>query len=124
MSEEKKILIVDDDVTLREMYEERLKYDGFVVIGASDGEEALKKTKEEMPSLILLDIMMPKMNGVDVLTHLRADESTKNIPVIVLTALIQEIDKVKSLMTPKDGYLIKSEQMPKEVLAKVHSIIG
>lgn len=124
MSEEKKILIVDDDVTLREMYEERLKYDGFVVIGASDGEEALKKTKEEMPSLILLDIMMPKMNGVDVLTHLRADENTKDIPVIVLTALIQEIDKVKSLMTPKDGYLIKSEQMPKEVLAKVHSIIG
>jgi len=124
MGEGKKILIVDDDLTLREMYEERLKFDGFVVIGASDGEEALEKTRQEMPNLILLDIMMPKMNGVDVLNHLRSDEATKNIPVIVLTALVQEIDKVKALMTPKDGYLIKSEQMPKEVLAKVHEIIG
>jgi len=124
MSEGKKILIVDDDLTLREMYEERLKFDGFVVIGASDGEEALKKAAEEMPDLILLDIMMPKMNGIDVFNQLRADEKTKNIPVIVLTALVQEIDKIKTLMTDHDGYLIKSEQMPKEVLAKVHSALG
>lgn len=124
MSEGKKILIVDDDLTLREMYEERLKFDGYVVIGASDGEEALKKAAEEMPDLILLDIMMPKMNGIDVFNRLRADESTKKIPVIVLTALVQEIDKIKTLMTERDGYLIKSEQMPKEVLAKVHSALG
>lgn len=124
MSEGKKILIVDDDLTLREMYEERLKFDGFVVIGASDGEEALTKTSEEMPDLILLDVMMPKMNGIDVLKKLREDEKTKNIPVIILTALIQEIDKLKGMMTEHDGYLIKSEQMPKEVIAKVHEIIG
>ncbi len=124
MSEDKKILIVDDDLTLREMYEERLKYDGFVVIGASDGEEAVQKIKQEMPDLILLDVMMPKMNGIDVLRAIRCDDNTKHIPVIILTALIQEIDKLKSLMNEKDGYLIKSEQMPKEVLAKVHEILG
>lgn len=124
MSDGKKILIVDDDLTLREMYEERLKYDGFIVIGASDGEEAISKTISELPDLILLDVMMPKMNGIDVMRKLREDEKTKNIPIIILTALIQEIDKLKGMMTDKDGYLIKSEQMPKEVISKVHEIIG
>ncbi len=124
MSENKKILIVDDDLTLREMYEERLKYDGFVVIGASDGEEAIAKAQSESPDLILLDVMMPKLNGIDVMGKLREDDRTKNIPIIILTALIQEIDKLKNMMTDKDGYLIKSEQMPKEVIAKVHEILG
>lgn len=124
MEQGKKILIVDDDLTLREMYEERLKFDGYVVIGASDGEEAIAKTQSEMPDLILLDVMMPKLNGIDVMKKLRGDEKTKNIPIIILTALIQEIDKLKGMMTDKDGYLIKSEQMPKEVIEKVHSIIG
>lgn len=124
MAEGKKILIVDDDLTLREMYEERLKYDGYVVIGASDGEEALEKTHSEKPDLILLDVMMPKLNGIDVMKRLREDETTKDIPIIVLTALIQEIDKLKSMMTGHDGYLIKSEQMPKEVIAKVKEILG
>lgn len=124
MPEEKKILIVDDDLTLREMYEERLKYDGFVVIGASDGEEAIKKAQDELLDIILLDVMMPKMNGIDVMKKLREDEKTKNIPIIILTALIQEIDKIKGMMGEHDGYLIKSEQMPKEVIAKVHEILG
>lgn len=124
MAEGKKILVVDDDLTLREMYEERLKYDGFVVIGASDGEEAIQKAQSEMPNVILLDVMMPKLNGIDVMKKLREDENTKNIPIIILTALIQEIDKIKTMMGEKDGYLIKSEQMPKEVIAKVHEILG
>lgn len=124
MADGKKILVVDDDLTLREMYEERLKYDGFVVIGASDGEEAIQKAQSELPDVILLDVMMPKLNGIDVMKRLREDDNTKNIPIIILTALIQEIDKIKSMMTDKDGYLIKSEQMPKEVIAKVHEILG
>lgn len=124
MSDGKKILVVDDDLTLREMYEERLKYDNYVVISASDGEEAIQKAQAELPDLIMLDVMMPKMNGIDVMGSLRQDERTSRIPIIVLTALIQEIDKLKSMMTPKDGYLIKSEQMPKEVVTKVHEILG
>lgn len=124
MADGKKILVVDDDLTLREMYEERLKFDGFIVIGASDGEEAIQKAQSEMPDVILLDVMMPKINGIDVMKKLREDDNTKNIPIIILTALIQEIDKIKAMMTDKDGYLIKSEQMPKEVIAKVHEILG
>ncbi|MEX2361712.1 MAG: response regulator, partial [Patescibacteria group bacterium] len=83
------ILLVDDDLTLREMYFERLKAEGFTVEMAKDGEEALAKAADIKPSIILLDIMMPKINGLDVLRKLKEGEVTKNIPVIVLTALIQ-----------------------------------
>lgn len=124
MSEGKTVLIVDDDITLREMYEERLKQSGFLVIGASDGEEAVNKAKSEHPNLIILDIMMPKVNGIDALKTLRDDETTKDIPVIILTALIQEIDKIKDLLTDHDAYFIKSEEMPKDVVDKVNQLLA
>lgn len=118
------VLVVDDDLTLRELYGERLKQEGYAVIESDNGEDAIKKAMDQLPALIILDIMMPKTNGIDVMTKLRADEKTKNIPIIILTALIQEIDKVKSLMTEKDAYLIKSEQMPKDVIAKVNASLA
>ena len=123
MKEGQVILVVDDDLTLRELYSERLKQEGYAVVEASDGDEAIKKS-QELPSLIILDIMMPKVNGIDVMQKIRADEKTKGIPIIVLTALIQEIDKIKGLMTDKDSYLIKSEQMPKDVIDKVNGILS
>jgi len=116
MSEEKKILIVDDDMTLRELYEERIKAEGFMILSASDGEEAIEKATKDKPDLILLDIMMPKINGIDVMKMLREKAETKDIPIIILTALIQEIDKIKGMMSPADAYLVKSEIMPKEVV--------
>lgn len=119
MADQIKILVVDDDMILREMYEARLKEEGYVIVGASDGEEALSKVKSEKPELILLDIMMPKVNGIDVMKKLRADESTANIPVILLTALVREIDKVKDMMKDCDAYLIKSEIMPGQVVEKI-----
>jgi len=124
MADAKTILIVDDDVTLREMYEERLKQSGYQVIGGSDGEEAVNKAKSEHLNLIILDIMMPKVNGIDALKTLRDDEATKDIPVIILTALIQEIDKIKDILTEKDAYFIKSEEMPKDVVDKVAQILS
>ena len=93
----KSILLVDDDLTLREMYTERLKAEGFVVETAKDGEEALAKAKDLMPNIILLDIMMPKINGLDVLRKLKQAPETENIPVIVLTALIQDREKMESI---------------------------
>lgn len=114
-----KILIVDDDMTLRELYEERIKAEGYTILSACDGEEAIEKAMKEKPDLILLDIMMPKINGIDVMKMLREKEETAKIPIIILTALIQEIDKVKDMMKTKDAYLIKSEIMPKDVLDKV-----
>jgi len=119
-----KVLIVDDDMTLRELYEERMKAEGFVIVSASDGEEAIDKTIKEKPDVILLDIMMPKINGIDVMKMLREKEETKNIPIIILTALIQEIDKIKDIMGLKDGYLVKSEIMPKDVVDKVNKSLG
>lgn len=115
----KSILIVDDDLTLREMYEERLKAEGFAVDAAQDGEEALQKAKTDKPNLILLDIMMPKINGLDVLKMLKADDDTKHIPVLLLTALIQDIDRTKGLTSGADDYIVKSETMPGEVIDKI-----
>ncbi len=119
MANQPKVLIVDDDMILREMYEARIKEEGYVVISASDGEEALQKAFREKPDIIILDIMMPKINGIDVMKKLRADKETEGIPVILLTALIKEIDKIKEQMRDYDHYLIKSEIMPGEVIKKI-----
>lgn len=114
-----KILLVDDDITLHEMYAERLRAEGYVIVSAYDGEEALSKVYKEKPDIILLDIMMPKINGIDVMKKLQEDETTKKTPVILLTALVQEIDKIKSVMKPYDQYLIKSETMPANVITAI-----
>lgn len=123
MEETKKILLVDDDVTLREMYEERLKAEGFIITQASNGEEALKFAKEGKPQIILLDIMMPKINGFDVLKTLKADPTTKEIPVIVLSALIQDVDRAEGKKLGAVDYIVKSETMPGEVIEKIKKAI-
>ena len=115
----KSILIVDDDLTLREMYVERLKAEGFSVDAAKDGEEAILKAKTGHPNVILLDIMMPKINGLDVLKMLKSDDETKDIPVLLLTALIQDIDKTKGMSSGADDYIVKSATMPGEVISKI-----
>lgn len=119
----KSILLVDDDLTLREMYAERFKAEGFSVETAKDGEEALQKATELKPNIVLLDIMMPKINGLDVLKKLKEQEETKNIPVIVLTALIQDREKLESVTRGADDYVVKSETMPGEVITKIHAIL-
>lgn len=119
----KSILLVDDDLTLREMYAERLKAEGFSVEMAKDGEEALRKATELKPNLILLDVMMPKINGLDVLKRLREQEDTSQIPVIVLTALIQDREKMESITRGADDYIVKSETMPGDVIMKIHAVL-
>lgn len=124
MEEPKTILLVDDDLTLREMYEERMKAEGFNIIQATNGEEALKKAKEANPDVILLDIMMPKVNGFDVLKELKSNPELKDIPVIVLTALIQDVDRVQGKKLGATDYIVKSETMPGEVITKIKNAIG
>lgn len=124
MEEGKVILLVDDDLTLREMYEERLKAEGLEIIQASNGEEAISKAKSNKPSIILLDIMMPKINGFDVLKELKANPDTKDIPVIVLTALIQDVDKEQGKKLGATDYIVKSETMPGEVIAKIKNAMN
>jgi len=124
MTTKAKILLVDDDMTLHEMYAERLRAEGYVVVSAYDGEEALSKDYSEKPEIILLDIMMPKINGIDVMKKLREDETTVKTPVILLTALVQEIDKIKSIMKPYDQYLIKSETMPAKIIDAIEKSLS
>lgn len=124
MEEFKTVLLVDDDLTLREMYEERMKTEGYNIIQASNGEEALQKAKQSKPDIILLDIMMPKVNGFDVLKDLKSNNELKDIPVIVLTALIQDVDRIQGKKLGATDYIIKSETMPGEVIAKIKNALG
>jgi len=123
MADGKVVLLVDDDLTLREMYQERLKAEGFEIVQASNGEEAIQKAKETKPNVILLDIMMPKINGFDVLKQLKANDELKEIPVIVLTALIQDVDRVQGKKLGAADYIVKSETMPGEVIAKIKGVL-
>lgn len=124
MEEGKTILLVDDDLTLREMYEERLKAEGFSIVQATNGNEALQKARESKPNVVLLDIMMPKVNGFDVMREMKADPELKEIPIIVLTALIQDVDRVQGKKLGATDYIVKSETMPGEVIAKIKNAIG
>lgn len=117
------ILLAEDDLTLGEMYSERLHQEGFSVVHAKDGREALDLIETTRPSAIILDIMMPKMNGLDVLKTFKENAEYKDIPVIIVTALVQEIERVKELLGPKDMYLIKSEIMPGDIIEKIKSIV-
>lgn len=124
MAEGKVILLVDDDLTLLEMYEDRLRAEGYEIVRATNGEEALAKTRQIRPALMILDIMMPKVNGFDVLKNLRADPAFQNTPVIVLTALIQDVDRAQGKKLGATDYIVKSETMPGEVIAKIKKALG
>lgn len=113
------ILLAEDDIILSELYTERLKQEGFTVVHASNGEDALILVTETKPSLIILDIMMPKMNGLDVLKNLKENPETMNIPVIIVTALVQEIEKINKMMNQADAYIVKSEVLPGEIIEQV-----
>jgi len=113
------ILLAEDDIILAELYSDRLKQEGFTVVHASNGEDALKFVGEYNPALIILDIMMPKMNGLDVLKNLKENPATKTIPVIIVTALVQEIEKINKMMTQADAYIVKSEVLPAEIIEEV-----
>ena len=119
-----KILIVEDDKSLREMYQLRLSLNGYDVLEASDGEEGLDVAIKEKPDLILLDIMMPKMSGMDVLDILKSTPETKDIPIVVLTALAEENVKAKGLVYGAEDFLIKSHIMPGQVVEKIEKVLA
>jgi DNA-binding response OmpR family regulator len=115
----KKILLVEDDQTLSESYAQRFNAEGFEVKKVSNGEEALSATLEFKPDAILLDIMMPKVDGLDVLDILRNTPETANIEIIVLSALSQQEDKDKARALGVDDYLVKSQVVLADVVEKV-----
>lgn len=113
-----KILLVEDDNNLREIYEARLQAEGYEIVSARDGEEALTVAMKEKPDLIISDVMMPKISGFDMLDIIRSTEETKNSKVIMMTALSQAEDKERATKLGADRYLVKS-QVTLEDVAKV-----
>lgn len=118
-----KILIVEDDPLIARMYEKALSFEGYEVEVATDGAEGLKKIQEWQPRLVLLDIMMPTMNGLEVLENLKADPATKEIPVVVLTNLTEPADAQAALEKGAVKYIVKSAHVPKEIVIMVKEIL-
>jgi DNA-binding response OmpR family regulator len=118
-----KILLVEDDPFLLSMYTVKFELENFSVISAEDGEKGLNLAKKEKPSIILLDIMLPKKDGFEVLEELKKDDNTKSIPVILLTNLSQKTEVSKGLSLGADDYLIKAHFMPSEVVDKIKKLI-
>ena len=121
--ENKKILIAEDDDFLRGMYQSKLEMEGFLVDVAENGKEAFKAMEKNPPNLILLDILMPVMNGFEFLHQLSASKKNKNIPVILLTNLSGKEDLDKGLKLGAKDYLIKAHFTPEEVIKKIKQYI-
>jgi len=120
----KKILFIEDESALQRTFEEALKDEGFEMISALDGETGLKMAKEKKPDLILLDLILPKIEGMEVLKKLKEDEKTKDIPVIVLTHL-EELEKVeKAMELGAKAYLVKGEYSLDEVVERIKKVLG
>jgi CheY-like chemotaxis protein len=119
-----KVLIVEDDQLIQRMYQKIFTFEKFDVTIAIDGEEGLEKARTLKPTIILLDVMMPKMNGMEVLERLKADPDTKHIPVVMLSNLAGENDVESALAKGAVKYIIKSEYDPKQVADMVKEIIA
>lgn len=119
-----KVLIVEDDQLIQRMYQKIFTFEKYEVVVAVDGEEGLEKARTEKPTIILLDVMMPKLNGIQVLEKLKQDPETKHIPVIMLSNLAGENDVETALSKGAVKYIIKSEYDPKQIADMVTEIIA
>lgn len=117
----KKILAVDDERHIVRLVQVNLEREGYTVVTAFDGKEALEKVEAEMPDLVVLDVMMPYMDGFEVLQNLKKNASTRDIPVIMLTAKAQDADVFRGWQSGVDCYLTKPFN-PKELIAFVRRI--
>ena len=124
MNGKKKILLVEDDTALAAVYRARLDLEGFDIQEVNDGEKALSAALEYKPDLILLDVMMPKISGFDVLDILRNTPETSNIRVIMLTALSQDKNKQRAEELGVDEYLVKSQVVISDVVERVKHHLG
>lgn len=124
MDSKKKILLVEDEQSLAKLYEMALIEGGFEVEKAADGEEGLVKAREYSPVLALVDVMMPKLSGIEVLKRLKADEETKNIIVVMLTNFGQEHLIKEAFDNEAADFILKYQSTPREVSQRVTQILG
>lgn len=120
---EKRIVYIEDEQEMIDLVRLILSRKGFEVIGATGGREGLDAVREHLPDLVLLDLMMPDMDGWDVYQQMKAEESTRQIPVIVITAKAQSIDKVLGLHIAKVDDYISKPFSPKELIQSVEKVI-
>ncbi|MFW8634710.1 phosphate regulon transcriptional regulator PhoB [Cribrihabitans pelagius] len=119
-AEQPSVLVVEDELAQREVLAYNLEADGFRVLKAADGEEALLKVEEDLPDILILDWMMPNLSGIEVCRRLKARSETRNIPVIMLSARTEEVDKVRGLETGADDYVVKPYSVA-ELMARVRT---
>lgn len=119
-----KILLVEDDKSLREIYGVRLLAEGYDIVSAGDGEEALAMAIKEKPNLIVSDVMMPKISGFDMLDILRSTTETRDIKVIMMTALSSDDQRARGEQLGADRYLVKSQVGIEDVVRTVHEVLG
>lgn len=124
MDKKYKVLIVEDEKMLADMYGTKFSMDGFEVSKANDGETGLAMVKSVVPDIVLLDVIMPKLDGFAVLTAIRKDAAIKDIPVILLTNLGQEEDVKKGKELGANDYFVKANHTPAEVVTKVKQVLN
>jgi phosphate regulon transcriptional regulator PhoB len=117
-----RVLIVEDEPDIRELVVHHLKREGYLVSAASSGEEALRQVQAAPPDLVLLDLMMPAMDGLEVCRRLRQDPATVSLPIVMLTAKGDEVDRVLGLEIGADDYIVKPFS-PKELLARIRAVL-
>jgi two-component system phosphate regulon response regulator PhoB len=120
----KKILLVEDEIALASVYIARLSAEGYEVESVNDGQSAITRAIQTQPDLILLDIMIPKVSGIQVLKMLRENPETKNVKVIMLTALSQDNYRAQAESMGISGYLVKSQVVITDVVNVVRGILG
>jgi DNA-binding response OmpR family regulator len=124
MGEPVRVLLAEDDRFLRKAAETALKRQGFTVLPAVDGEEALRMARSEAPDIVLLDLIMPKLQGFEVLRALKADPATASTPVIILSNLGQESDVKQALEAGAAGYFVKANLSLHDLVKRVGEVVG
>ena len=119
----KKILVIEDDVFLRRIISRKLLKEGYSVIEAIDGEKGLKTVKEEKPDLVLLDLVLPEMDGFEVLGKIKKDPVVSEIPVIVLSNLGEKNDIERGLKAGAADYLVKAHFTPGEIINRIEAVL-
>lgn len=119
-----KILLIEDDPLIMQLYEAAFKFDGYEIATAADGEEGLEKINSWQPTIVLLDVMMPKKNGFEVLDAMKSNEATKHIPVVMLTNLSEHNDAETAMSKGAVKYIVKAEHTPKQITELVKEILS
>ena len=122
-NKKKKILIIEDDKFLLKAYEIKFKQSDFDVILATDGISGFELVEKEKPSLIILDLMLPRMNGFEFLKKIKSDEKLKNIPVIVISVLGQKVDQERAIKLGAEKYFIKTDYTLEEIIKNLKNIL-